>query len=120
MPLLKQSFDFYCEICKFLKKLFQHNFSHGVVGVADPLELKLGTDGIYTTDASTHTLQLISGLTQFVQSDDLSNVLCYTKNRNTCLDQDVAYSCFKRAQIRGFQDRWLNNYDMKVECVNIC
>jgi len=111
-PCKPKNADGCCNVVKVI--------SHGVVGVADPLELKLGTDGIYTTDASTHTLQLISGLTQFVQSDDLSNVLCYTKNRNTCLDQDVAYSCFKRAQIRGFQDRWLNNYDMKVECVNIC
>ena len=93
---------------------------HGVSGLSDPLNLELGTDGIYATGDSTHTLQIINGLTQLVKSDDLTNVLCYAKNRNTCMDRDVAYSCFKTAKIRGFASRWQNNYDMKVECVNMC
>jgi len=93
---------------------------HGVSGLSDPLNLELGTDGIYATGDSTHTLQVINGLTQLVKSDDLTNVLCYAKNRNTCMDRDVAYSCFKTAKIRGFASRWQNNYDMKVECVNMC
>jgi len=101
--------------CKGIKVI-----GHGVSGLSDPLNLELGTDGIYATGDSTHTLQVINGLTQLVKSDDLTNVLCYAKNRNTCMDRDVAYSCFKTAKIRGFASRWQNNYDMKVECVNMC
>ena len=97
--------------CRFFNPFRQRGCYYKIVKyiVANPA---------YTSPDSRFALQNKSGRLHFMKDQDAENAACYTRARG-CVHNAVAFRCFKRGILNGFQDRWRWNYAMKITC-NTC